>query len=89
MNKFSTHFLGRDASNTLVMNDPSISRFHCEVTVSGDSCLLVDSNSTHGCFVERDGEWKTVKNAQLKLTDRVKIGRLSGILNEFLKGERV
>ncbi|MEQ3696856.1 MAG: FHA domain-containing protein [Pseudomonadales bacterium] len=89
MSKFNTHFFGRDTSNTVVLDDPSISRFHCELTVNGEHCLLVDANSTHGCFVERDGEWEAVKNAQLKLTDRVKIGRLSGVLNEFLKGERV
>lgn len=88
MSKFTTYFLGRDASNTVQLDDPSISRFHCELTVNGSDCVLVDANSTHGCFVERDGEWESVKNAQLKLTDRVRFGCLGGVLDEFLKGVR-
>lgn len=88
MSSFTTYFFGRDQSNSIVLDDPSISRFHCELTVNGDDCLLVDANSTHGCFVERNGDWESVKNSQLKLTDRVKIGRLSGLLKDFIKGEK-
>ncbi len=67
--------LGRDESADIVLDDPGISRRHCEVRVTHDGPRLVshlrDLNSTNGTFV--NGE----PTDALRLTDgdRITVGR--------------
>ena len=45
-----TH-LGRDASNTIVIRDPSVSRRHARLTLEDDRCTLEDLESRGGTFL--------------------------------------
>jgi hypothetical protein len=44
--------LGREAANSLRIEHPTISGFHCEVTVREDAVLVKDLNSTNGTFID-------------------------------------
>lgn len=67
--------LGRDESADVVLDDPGISRRHCEVRVTHDGPRLVthvrDLRSTNGTFV--NGE--PTDAAQLSDGDRITVGR--------------
>jgi predicted component of type VI protein secretion system len=43
--------LGRDPNNTIVINDPQISRQHARITRQGGLLVLEDIGSTNGTFV--------------------------------------
>ena len=88
MSDFRTYFIGRDPNNTVVMADESISRRHCEITVNGDDCVLVDSRSTHGCYIQRDGQWCAITHEYINVSDTIKLGRVSGLVSDFLRGDR-
>ncbi len=46
-----THSLGRDASNSWIVQGRGVSRQHAEIQVSGDSFLLRDLGSSNGTWV--------------------------------------
>jgi HD-GYP domain-containing protein (c-di-GMP phosphodiesterase class II) len=43
--------LGRDPLCTVVVDDPKVSRIHCEIRRSDGQHILIDRNSTNGTFV--------------------------------------
>lgn len=43
--------IGSDPANDVVLNDPTISRRHCEIRFTLTGCLLRDLGSTNGTFV--------------------------------------
>ena len=47
--------VGTHESADLVLHDPTVSRFHCELGVSGDKVLLRDLGSSNGTFL--NGTW--------------------------------
>ncbi len=66
--------IGRNASADLFVNDPRVSRRHCEVRVDGDRLLLVDLGSASGTAVNgRRVDGSTV----LRVGDRISIADLS------------
>jgi len=44
--------IGRNATNDFRVHDATVSSFHCEIVVSGDSVLVHDLGSTNGSFIE-------------------------------------
>src|SRR5262249_20106947 len=44
--------IGSSAACAMVVPDPTVSRIHCEVTVSQDGVVVQDSGSTNGTFVD-------------------------------------
>ncbi|TPQ27906.1 FHA domain-containing protein [Methylomonas koyamae] len=44
--------VGRSADNEVVIQDPSVSRHHCEIKFSGGAWWLFDLNSSHGVYLE-------------------------------------
>lgn len=46
--------LGRDPANDIRILDPTVSSFHSEILVSGDSVLVRDLGSTNGTFIDDD-----------------------------------
>jgi len=52
--------VGAASGNQLRLNDPTVSRVHCEIRVRPDAIVVKDSGSTNGTFVEgvrlREGE---------------------------------
>lgn len=43
--------IGRNLSNDLVLNDPTVSRYHAEIHYKNNQYILVDKNSSSGTFV--------------------------------------
>jgi len=43
--------VGRSSSNTIVLNESSVSGKHCEITKDGENYILTDLESTNGTFV--------------------------------------
>jgi pSer/pThr/pTyr-binding forkhead associated (FHA) protein len=43
--------IGRNLENDLVLNDPSVSRFHAEIQYKEGQFLLIDKNSSTGTFL--------------------------------------
>ncbi len=63
--------LGRDTSNPIQLHDTEVSRRHAEIRRAGDQFTLVDLDSSNGTFVNS----KRVQNVDLKMGDRVQLGR--------------
>ncbi len=64
--------LGRNPTNELRIMDPSVSSFHCEITVSGSAVLVRDLGSTNGTFIEHD----LVQERALKPGQTLRLGEI-------------
>ena len=67
--------IGRDAVNTIQIDDPSVSRAHAKLVFENGRFLLRDLGSTNKCFV--DG--KEVESAELAGPSAVRIGSIECI----------
>ena len=77
--------VGRIGANTLVLDDPSVSKSHASLAAGNDGCLSVaDTGSTNGTFIndERIAYGKAVR---LEKDDRVKFGTVE-VTFEYLPG---
>ena len=65
--------LGSDPGNTLVVGEPTVSRFHCEVRIEAQRVLVRDLGSTNGTFIDgvrvREGYLKSGSRLRLGNTD--------------------
>ncbi len=70
-----TSRIGRSDENDIVLNDPSISRTHAAVEISGGGAMLRDLDSTNGTFLNgrriraealRDGDELQLGNTRLR-----------------------
>ena len=67
--------IGRDETNDVVIDHPSVSRLHALLDDLGDDqFLLTDMNSTYGCGVVRNGNWVQVQKAVVTATDQIRLG---------------
>ncbi|MDP1825357.1 MAG: sigma 54-interacting transcriptional regulator [Archangium sp.] len=62
--------LGSDPGNTVVVSEPTVSRFHCEVRIEAQRVLVRDLGSTNGTFI--DGV--RVREGYLKSGARLRLG---------------
>jgi transcriptional regulator with GAF, ATPase, and Fis domain len=62
--------IGRDPSSTLCLDDPTVSRRHCVLGVSGDGWTITDLETRNGTFVNR----LPVRHRVLENCDEVRIG---------------
>ena len=62
--------IGRLESNDVCLEDPFVSRHHCEIRTEGDECVIQDLNSANGTYL--NGE--RVNAASLKEGCLVAIG---------------
>src|SRR5262245_24991129 len=62
--------IGRDAGNTVAINDPLVSRRHCSIRNSGEQVDISDLESLNGTFVNG----VPVHEKQLEHEDRIKVG---------------
>jgi serine/threonine protein kinase len=62
--------LGRGATCLYHLNDPRVSRGHCQVLLEGDQVTVIDNDSSSGVFVNG----VRVSRQQLKLGDVIQIG---------------
>lgn len=64
--------IGRNATNLIVLEHPSVSGRHCSITHVNNRYVFADLGSTNGSRVNQ----KEVKEAELKPKDLVQIGAL-------------
>jgi len=83
---FKTWFIGRDSTSDVVLSDASVSRSHCELTVSGNECLIVDDLSSSGTFVLLDGSWQRVTNCVVSVDTKIKIGNVESTIAQLVLG---
>ncbi len=62
--------IGRNATNDFRVHDATVSSFHCEIVLSGDSMLVHDLGSTNGTFI--DGA--RIEEGSLKKSQVLKLG---------------
>jgi hypothetical protein len=63
--------IGRDASNDIVLNDPSVSRNHAELNIQGNTVFIRDIGSANGTFINGNRIYDIY---QLSEFDIVKLG---------------
>lgn len=75
--------LGREAGNTLVIADQTVSRNHARITVAGGVATLEDAGSSGGTFVN---EVRLIAPTILKVGDTIRLG---GTALSFIPGASV
>jgi serine phosphatase RsbU (regulator of sigma subunit)/pSer/pThr/pTyr-binding forkhead associated (FHA) protein len=66
-----THTVGRAPSCAIVLPDPSVSRLHAEIRVSGDGIEVADAGSRNGTFVNGA---RITQPVAIRQGDRVRLG---------------
>lgn len=64
--------LGRNHENDFRLSDPSVSSFHSEITVEGETIIIRDLGSTNGTFVDE----RRVEEAQIGPENIVRLGKV-------------
>jgi len=62
--------IGRDANCDVSLNDPKISRVHCEIHLTGDEFIFTDNNSTNGSYVNNI----KISEKAIKYGDKITVG---------------
>lgn len=70
--------IGREATNVIVIADPSVSRLHATVEKKEDGYYLVDKNSSNGTFING----KKVSRQKLSHQDKVNLGNASMVFED-------
>src|SRR2546428_7651326 len=63
--------IGRDPSNSVHLDDPTVSSHHCRIEYKSDRFVLIDCESTNGTFLNG----QATREACLQQGDRLSIGR--------------
>lgn len=63
--------LGRSKNNSIVIKDPSVSRYHAKILKKANSYIIFDLNSTNGTFVNQ----KPIREANLSNNDIITLGQ--------------
>lgn len=79
--------IGRSLSNEVVLNHPSVSRRHAQLTVYSDYAVLEDFGSTNGTFVGNSA--MRINRRYVKLTDLVRVGKFTMPVSQLLHQETV
>jgi type II secretory pathway predicted ATPase ExeA len=86
--------VGRTADNDLQIDSRFVSRHHCQITTSPNSCVIEDLNSTNGIYVKsrrvrrhylNDGDVVLVGKHELIYVDE-RLARTRGSLNDTVPG---
>jgi general secretion pathway protein A len=86
--------VGRTADNDLQIDSRFVSRHHCQITTSANSCVVEDLNSTNGIYVKsrrvrrhylNDGDVVLVGKHELIYVDE-RLARTRGSLNDTVPG---
>jgi len=63
--------VGRAPDNTVVIDNPGVSRRHCRIEKRGDVCVILDLNSNNGTFLNG----KKITQANLNNGDEIAVGK--------------
>ncbi|MHB8811926.1 MAG: AAA family ATPase [Steroidobacteraceae bacterium] len=86
--------VGRTADNDLQIDSRFVSRHHCQITTSANSCVIEDLNSTNGIYVKsrrvrrhylNDGDVVLVGKHELIYVDE-RLARTRGSVNDTVPG---
>jgi ABC-type multidrug transport system ATPase subunit/pSer/pThr/pTyr-binding forkhead associated (FHA) protein len=76
--------IGRDASNDVVLNSPSVSRYHAQIERVGQRHRLTDLRSTNGTFVN---DKQIEGDVWLQSNDAIRIGSYRFVMGEDELGQ--
>ncbi len=74
--------MGREATNKVVIADPSVSRAHAYIEKRSDGYYLVDKNSSNGTFING----KKISQQKLNHNDKVNLGSASLVFEDEEEG---
>jgi uncharacterized RDD family membrane protein YckC len=74
--------LGREATNKIVIADPSVSRAHAYIEKRSDGYYLVDKNSSNGTFING----KKISQQKLNHNDKLNLGSASLVFEDEEEG---
>ena len=86
--------VGRTAENDLQIDSRFVSRHHCQITTSANSCVIEDLNSTNGIYVKsrrvrrhylNDGDVVLIGKHELIYVDE-RLARTRGSINDTVPG---
>jgi serine/threonine protein kinase len=63
--------IGRGSNTDTQLTDPSVSRLHCELTVSGGRAVLLDAGSSSGTFIRNE----RINEREIASGDLIEIGQ--------------
>lgn len=73
--RFSVYRIGRGSGVDIQIDDNSVSRVHAELVVTpSGSYYLTDCASSGGSYVERNGEWRRIRQEFISPTDAILLG---------------
>jgi hypothetical protein len=72
-----SNWIGRESSNDLTIDDPTVSSHHCEIVVTELEVRIRDLNSSNGTFI--DGE--PVREADLRQGQVLRVGQVELLLD--------
>lgn len=78
--------LGRHPENDVVLEDPTLSRFHARIEKRGDKFVIVDLGGQNGLFVNNE---RVVGEVSLRPGDRIGLGQYVGIFDNSNAPDKV
>src|SRR6266513_3115361 len=76
--------IGRGPDNTIIINDPSVSTYHAQLQLAGETYRLKDLESTNGTRVNGIPITETV----LRFDDRIRFGGIEGRFEPDIRGSQ-
>ena len=73
--------IGRTSSNSVILDDVTVSREHAMLTIRENSPYIKDTNSTNGVYVNNE----IIQECNLKSGDKIQIGKYLLLLTEVGK----
>ncbi len=73
--------IGRTSSNSVILDDVTVSREHAILSVRDNSPYIEDKNSTNGIYVNNE----IIQECKLKSGDKIQIGKYLLLLTEVGK----
>jgi class 3 adenylate cyclase len=78
--------IGRSPKSDIVLSDGSVSREHAELSETADGRFsIIDTNSTYGTFIMREGEWRKIKQAVIGPDEPLMLGKHKTTPAQMLK----
>ena len=74
--------LGREATNKVVVADPSVSRHHAQIERKEDGYYLSDKNSSNGTYING----KKISSQRLRHNDKINLGSASLVFEDEEEG---